>query len=257
MLSEISIDLVYQFMLIFCRIGAAMMMLPAISESYISARSRLIVGVIISFILVPIIGDSLPALSSSAISLIILITKELIIGFFIGSVAKIILSAMHTAGMIMGYQSGLATASLFDPGQGGQSSIFGIFLTFVTVLIIFVTNMHHLFLQGAIDSYNLFPPGDIIPTRGFMEMISKTTSSAFLTGFKIAAPHIVIGLILYLGAGVMGRLMPQMQVFFILLPIQILAGFFLLMITLSATMIWFTDYYIEIMGSLIYFGENS
>lgn len=256
MLSQLSIEYVYQFLLVFCRVGAAIMLLPALSESYISARSRLIIALIFSLLLVSIAGALLPPLPKAVLSLTILVGKEIIVGIFIGSVAKLLMSAMHTAGMVIAYQSGLASASLFDPSQGGQSSVFGIFLMFLSTLIIFATNLHHLFLQGIIDSYQLFSPATILPSQGFMHVMTETISRAFLVGFKIASPHIVVGLVVYLGAGVMGRLMPQMQVFFILLPIQITIGFFILMITLATAMIWFTDYYMEIIGSLIYFEPN-
>ena len=104
-----------------------------------------------------------------------------------------------------------------------------------------------------IDSYQLFTPGDILPTDGFMEITKRTMANSFLAGFKIASPHIVVGLMLYLGAGIMGRLMPQMQVFFVLMPIQIIMGFSILAITLSTAMMWFMEYYTETMGNLLYF----
>ena len=252
MLSAITLELVYQWIIVFCRVGGTMMLLPAISESFVSIRARLTIAVVFTLLLVPIISKMLPPIPDSGIALFLIIAKEITIGVFIGAVAKMILSAMHVAGMIMAYQSGLAAASLFDPAQGGQSSVFGVLLNFLTIIIIFGTNLHYIFLQGITDSYLLFSPVDPVDTHGFFMMMVKTASSAFLTGFKIASPHIVVGLITYLGAGIMGRLMPQMQVFFVLLPVQVATGFFLFAITLSATMLWFTEYYMEIMGSLLY-----
>lgn len=256
MLEQITSDAVFSHFLVFCRLGGALLLLPGLSEAYVSPRSRMIIAIGLTVVVTPITQPLLPALPPSGIELILLITKELIIGMFIGTMAKIILSTLHVAGMVMSYQMGLAAGTLFDPSQNSQGAIIGILLTFLGILLIFATDLHHIFLHGVVDSYKLFAPGPTLPLGGFADTVSQTASDAFNIGVKMAAPQIVVGLALYLAAGVMGRLMPQMQVFFVIIPVQILIGFFVLMITLSAFFMWFMDYYQEIMGTFIVFEEN-
>lgn len=247
MLEQLTNDAVYDYLLIFCRMGGAIMLLPALSESYASPRARIVIALGLSMVITPIAREYLPAMPLSSMHLFLIMTKEILVGVFIGSVAKIILSAMHVAGMIISYQLGIASGMLFDPAQGSQGAIVGTFLTFLTILLIFTTGLHHVFIHGVVDSYSVFPPKEALPMDQFTEMIAQTVSSAFMIGTKIASPQIVVGLVLYLSAGVMGRLMPQMQVFFVMIPVQILLGFFVLMLTLSSILLWFVEYYRETM----------
>lgn len=227
------------------------MLLPGFSEGYISVRARLIVAAGLAIIITPVIQNYLPQMPGSVFLLILLVVGEIIIGALIGGLAKIILATLHIAGGVISYQSGLAAATLFDPAQGTQGSVIGAFLTSLGILMIMVTNMHHVFLQGLVDSYYLFTPGNALPVGGFAEVVQKTVSGSFMLGIKIAAPQIVVGLLLYLSAGIMSRLMPQMQVFFVIMPLQITIGFFILMISLSVSMMWFMEYYGEVMGAFL------
>ena len=251
MLDNITVELFFVYFLVLCRIAAAIMLLPGISETYISTRARIVAALGLALLITPLAKEYLPPLPKSAIGFFLIITSEIIIGLLIGSVAKIIFSTMHVAGQAISFQIGLAAANMFDPTQGGQGSTVGSILNMIAILLIFTTDMHHIFLSGIVDSYQLFNPTSPIPLGGFNEIITKAVSESFLMGIKIAAPQIVVGLILFLGAGVMGRLMPQMQVFFVMMPLQILLGFFIIMITLSAGMMMFINHYGEFMSNFI------
>ena len=251
MFDEITISLVFAYMLVLCRIGAAISMLPTMSEGYMFSRARLYIALGLSVIIAPAVNPLLPQMPISITSLVLLAAGEILIGFTIGAIAKITLSSLHVAGSVISYQSGLAAATIFDPNQGGQSSLISGFLTMVAIMLIFATNLHHIFLYGLVDSYHLFTPGEAPPLGDFANLVTKTVAGSFLVGMKFAAPQIIIGLILYLGAGIMSRLMPQMQVFFVLMPVQIFLGFFVLMITLSVGMMWFIDNYSDTMAIFI------
>src|SRR3546814_12035340 len=82
--------------------------------------------------------------------------------------------------------------------------------------------MHHLMLMALVDSYTLFVPGTGFPTGDFSEMAAETVARSFALGFQIALPVVVVGVLIYLAMGLMSRLMPQIQVFFLALPVQML-----------------------------------
>jgi len=227
------------------------MLLPGIGELYISAKSRLIIALVISLIITPIAAPMLPSMPEKSLALMLIILSEVIIGLFIGSVTRILLSAMHIAGAIISMQTGLAAAMLFDPSQGTQGTVIGTFLTFMAILLIFATNTHHIFLYAIVDSYTLFSPKEAIPIGGISETMSTTLSASFLIATKLAAPQLVIALMVYLAAGVMGRLMPQMQVFFLVMPLNIGLGFLVLLATLSTMLMLFMDFFIENMNNFI------
>jgi flagellar biosynthetic protein FliR len=154
------------------------------------------------------------------------------------------IAAMHMAGSIISYQSSLASA--LTPGITqfqGQDTSLNNFLSLSAVVLLFATNLHHLMLQGLADSYTLFVPGHFPSVGDFAQHAAHTLSGAFAMAMKLAAPSIVIGTTLYLGAGIIARLMPNIQIFFIMLPANLLLSFIILMITISSILMWYMDYF--------------
>lgn len=233
---------IFAFMLIFIRIGSGVMVMPGVGESYVSPRIRLLFALSLSLALTPALTDYIPAVPLSPLTLAALVATEMIIGLFFGFLARIIVSAMHTVGMVVSYQSSLSAATMFDISQAGQGSTLGNFLSITTVLLLFVTDMHHLMLQGLVDSYRLFTPGDTLPANDIADSMARLISDVFNIAIKLSSPIIVVGLMLYMAAGLLARLMPNMQVFFVIIPPQIQICLFVLMTSLSGVFLWYLEF---------------
>jgi flagellar biosynthetic protein FliR len=230
------------YALVFARVGAMVMTLPALGEAVIPPRVRLILALALVILLVPIVGDSYPVGATGKPMLLVgLIGLETITGLAIGLLLRIVMTAVSTAGNVIAMQSGLAFAQTFDPNQQSQSALVSTFLSLLALVLIFSADLHHLLIAGIKQSFVLFPPGKILPTGDFAKLAIETVSEAFALGVQMAAPFLVFGLILYGASGVVARLMPQVQVFFLAMPLNILAGFVLLALTMSAMMLWFID----------------
>ena len=239
MLAELLPNQVFALLLIFVRIGTALMLLPGFGESYISSRIRLLLALMVSLVIYPATAPLLPNLPASPAALLLLIFGEAFIGLFLGSLSRILMAALSIGGMMIATVTGLANALTNDPTAAQQGSIAGSFLSTLALLIILVLDLHHLLLRGVIESYQLFIPGQPLLTGDLSQMVTRVVAKAFLLGFQIASPFIAIGLIFNLGLGLLSRLMPQMQIFFIAIPLQILVGMAVLMIALPAIMGWF------------------
>jgi flagellar biosynthetic protein FliR len=239
MLEQILPAEVFAILLIFVRVGGAIMFLPVYGEPFVSPRLRLLFALMVSLLVAPVLSKTLPKMPESAYLLTLLIMGEVLIGVFIGTIARMFIAALTTAGMLIGYMSSMANALTNDPSAAQQGSIAGSFLTLVALLTIMTLDLHHMLLMAVIDSYDLFVPGQVPPIADFSEMITRTMAETFLLSFQIAAPFVVVGLIFYLGLGLLGRLMPQMQVFFVAMPLQIMIGLSILFIALPVTMRWF------------------
>jgi flagellar biosynthetic protein FliR len=111
-----------------------------------------------------------------------------------------------------------------------------------TICIFFSLDMHHLLIQGIADSYSLFLPGVFPQVEDMMVTIGRTVATTFAVALAFASPHLIIGLLVNLSGGLMSRVMPAMQVFFIIMPVQIAATVFLLVISLSAGMMMYLEY---------------
>jgi flagellar biosynthetic protein FliR len=241
----------FAYMLVFARIGAAITLLPGFGEAYVSPRIRLSVALVIALVVTPLVAGQLPELPGSVWSMFLLIFAEVVIGLLFGSIARLLVTGLQTAGMIIAFQTSLASALINDPASAQQGSIIGNFFIAMGVLLIFMTDMHHMLLGGLVDSYSLFTPGVMPPAGDMAEMITRVIAVSFNTAMQISAPYIVIGLVFYLGLGLLARLMPQVQVFFIAVPLQILLSFVVMLLTISAAMMWFLDRFDAIMGGFL------
>lgn len=230
---------VLAFMLTFVRLGTAIMIMPGIGDSFVSTRIRLHIGVAMAFVLFPMAMPYMPHPMPSTFGLLTLIAMEFVIGLFIGTIARILMTALDTAGMAISIASGLGNAQVFNPSLATQGSLVGALLSMTGVILLFETNLHHLLFMGIKESYELFPLGSIPDTGSMAELMARTIAGSFAIGIKIAAPFLVLTLLIYVGMGVLSRLMPQIQVFILALPVQILLSVILLMIVLPAAMLYF------------------
>ncbi len=234
---------VLSFMLTFARIGTAIIIMPGLGDSFVSTRIRLHMALGLSFVLFPIILPYIPSPIPSDFWLIAIIGTEVIIGLMIGTVARIFMTALDTAGMVISSQSGLASAQVFNPTLATQGSIMGAFLSMTGVVLVFATNMHHLLISGVVESYSMFPLGIALDTGSMADLISRAVSTSFNLGIRLSIPFIVVTLLIYVGMGVLTRLMPQIQVFLVVLPLQILLSIILLSLILVALFHnWITNF---------------
>jgi flagellar biosynthesis protein FliR len=239
MLDQIIPGNIYAFFLVFARLGAVIMLLPGFGEAYVSPRARLLFALVLSAVVLPLVAQYLPGMPGSSIVLVIQLVTEIFIGVFIGISVRFVLSALQMAGTVVAYQASLANAFVFDPASAQQSALSSAFLTTTGVLLIFVTNLHYLMLAGIVDSYQVFKVGGALPVSDMSETAARLLGRSFVLAMQIAAPFIVVGLLFTLGVGLVNRLIPQVQVFFIAMPMQIAGGFLVLLLTLTGAMMWF------------------
>lgn len=225
---------VFSFLLVFVRIGTAMMIMPGLGDSFVPQNIRLYMALGLSVVIAPIVMNHIPSPLPNFAVIFALIIMEFVIGLFVGTVARVLMTALDTAGMLISMSSGLANAQIFNPSLAAQGSIVGAFLSVTGVMILFATNLHQLLIYGLVESYDMFPVGGVPDTGSMAEMMVRAISASFLTGFQMGIPFIVISLLLYIGMGVLARLMPQIQVFILALPIQIALALLTLSLTLSA-----------------------
>ena len=240
------------YFLVFARTGAMIMLLPGIGEAGVPPRVRLALALAVSFALAPVVQNSYASLTATSVTaLTVLLIKEITAGIMVGGAARIIMSALSTAGYLIATQTGLAYAQTIDPEMGDQGAIVGNFFALLGATLIFATNLHHLAIGAIQGSYALIPPGAVLPTDDMAELAIRLVSGSFALGLQLAAPFLVFGFAVSAGIGLLARLMPQLQIFFIAMPINILAGFFLMMLLLGSMMTLFLNYYADQMSHFV------
>ncbi|MDA1098906.1 MAG: flagellar biosynthetic protein FliR [Proteobacteria bacterium] len=245
MLGQVLPAEIFAFILVFSRIGSAVMLLPGIGDNYVFARIRLALALALTLVMYPLVRGELPAMPSSPLGLFILIAGEVIIGIFFGGASRLLVSSLHIAGVVIAFQSSLAFAQTVDPNQGTQGAVVSALMTITGVVLIFVSGLHMLLFVGIRDSYLMFPAGQAPPIADFTQLVMHLVSSSFNVGLKMASPFIVYGLIFYIGLGVLQRLIPQVQLFFIAVPAQMMMAFLMMMFVLSSSLMVFLHYFEE------------
>lgn len=233
----------FPFLVLFVRTGAVLSLLPGFSALYVTMRIRLILALALALLLVPTLGDAVPALPDQPLALALLILGEATVGVFLGVAARAILAALHTAGTLAAYFSSLASAMINDPVADQQSSTLAGFFTTLGVVLIFAADLHHAMLVAIADSYTVFPVGGPILVDDLSARLTAVVADSFRLGLQLSAPFLIAGLAYQVGMGVLGKLMPQLPVYFFGLPAHLSIQIFVIALTISSIMLVFLNYF--------------
>jgi len=237
-------------MLMFARIGTMVMLLPGLGELSLPARVRLSIALVLTAVLFPLHRAAFNVDLRSFGPVLTLLGQELFIGLVLGFTARLTISALQVAGSVVAQQLGLGFVTTVDPTQGQQGVILGNFLTILGIALLFATDLHHLVIAALHDSYRLFHPGEVPLAGDVAALLTRATGAAFRIGIQLAGPFLVFGLLFNLALGILSRLMPQMQVFFVGVPLSILAGFIALLFVVGAMMSTFLGYVESVLRAL-------
>lgn len=242
---------VFGALLIFARVGSALMLLPGFGEFYVMSRYRLLLAGALSLLLTPVLGPMLPPIPAGTAQLVTSVGSEVVIGLFLGTVARVLLSALDTAGYVASLQLGLSAAQVFNPMLAQQGTVTSSLYSVLGVLLIFLTDLHHMLLRAMVDSYDVFAPGVLPPVGDLSDAMARSVAAAFGLGIEMTAPFIVLGTVFFVSIGVVGRLVPQLQVMFVIQPLQILGGLLVFAFVLAAGMQWFIEAFARQFAQLI------
>ncbi len=221
------------------RVGTMFSLVPGFGAGYVLARYRLGLALTLSFLILPSVSGYIPALPESAMAMFMILAGEVIIGAFMASIGMFVISALQTAGTFISYFSSMANAMIQDPVANQQSSVISGFLSTLALIALFAADLHHLILRALVDSFSLFTPGALIAFGDMSETLVHALVTAFALGFKLSAPMLVVAFVYYLSLGILGRLMPTLQVFFFGLPVQVSIQIWVLMVCLSGMLLVF------------------
>jgi flagellar biosynthetic protein FliR len=230
------------FLLTFARVGTMVMLLPGGCELNLPSRVRLTIALLLTAILLPSHQKAYAVDLTALAPVITMLLQEIVIGAVLGLTARLAISALQVAGSVIAQQLGLGFVTAIDPTQNQQGMLVGNFLTLLGITLVFATDLHHLVIAGMNDSYTIFQPGEMPLVGDAPQHVTRIVATAFRIGIQLSAPFLVFGLLFNLGLGVLSRLMPQMQVFFIGLPLSILLGLLLLLLVIGAMMGTFVGY---------------
>lgn len=235
-MTEISLDIIFKIFLILSRLLAAFIVMPVFGEKYITTRIKIIFVLFVAGVCFPHLEQTLPSYNSNIYFILELVLNEILIGLLIGMVSKIYFLALQTCGMMVAMQSGLSAANFFNINKEEVSVFANLFIISALTFLI-ITDAHYHMLYGIIESYNMLPATQSLNFSDISDFISKTLNNAFILGFQISSPFLIVGMAMMVGGGLLSRLMPNFQVFFVITPAQIWVCLMVMLITINKIVI--------------------
>ncbi len=233
---NIALQEFWPYFLVAARVAGLITSAPGFSESFVSSRVRIFLVLGLTLAITPLLSESLIQATVGSTHALLLLIGEFVVGIFMGLMGKVVMSALDVAGSVIGFQISLSNAFVFNPSQGQQTNVMGTFLAMTVLVLIFVQDLHYLMIRGLLDSYTFMMPGKMLPFENMSQIMVEVVSKSFLMGAKIAAPFIILGTTIFVALGMLNRLMPQVQVYFISQPFVIGVGLMVLAVTLGALM---------------------
>jgi flagellar biosynthetic protein FliR len=225
--------------MVFFRVGSMVMVIPGLGETSVPARIRLSFALLLALCLAPIVAPVLPTPPDTVGTMTGYIFKEVLIGLAIGGVLRIFLSSLNMAGELVALQTTLAFSQTANPLGAQPTTSLSAFLSLMGIVLVFDTDLHRMFLAAIVHSYTLFPPLKPMPLGDTAALAEQTVAGSFSLGLQLAAPVVVFSLVFNIAVGLIGRMMPQFQIFFAATPLSLLLGLSLFALSLGGMgMVW-------------------
>lgn len=221
--------LAFQAALLFCRIGACCMVLPGIGEGDIPPMLRLALPLALVAALLPVLAPGLPPPPEDAPGLVRLVAVEVATGLWLGWLARLASIALAMAGQVMAFLIGLSSVLVLDPSMGGAGSPLSRFLGLAAAALVLSSGLYAVPLRALADSYVLLPPGGpALPVAAATEALGQAISQSLALALRLAAPFVLLSLLVQVLGGLVARVAPQAQAFVLVVPAQVLLGLLLL-----------------------------
>jgi flagellar biosynthetic protein FliR len=216
------------FVLLLVRPGMLVMGTPFLGAVNAPVLMRIGLTVLLAIVLAPFV--SLPAeLSAGAVAVVVL--REVAIGLALALAIRVLITAGEFAGHFAGYQIGLSLGSLIDPQTGVRNNVLAIVYAHLVTIVCLATNTHHALLRALTDSYRALPVGFGGLSSGLSASVAESLGLVFILGVRIAAPVVVVLLLVELALGLVARVAPSLNVMIAGAPVRIVLG--LLVVALS------------------------
>ncbi len=215
-------------LLIFVRITSAFTVTPIFSHEGIPGQVKVFIAFIIAFIIFSITSPANIAIEFNAWWLLGTALKEILAGLIIGFSLNLIFYGINFAGTFIGFDMGLAMAQVMNPIEKTNGNVIGQIIYFLALMIFFMIDGHHYVIRALAFSFEIIPIGEFKGNEVLFELMISLSASVFVIAVKIASPILVSFFLVHIAEGILAKMIPQMQVFFVTQPLKIGVGLILL-----------------------------
>jgi flagellar biosynthetic protein FliR len=228
MISGLIQDHAFGLLLILARAGTILVILPGLGESAIPAPIKAGMMLGLAIVILPSVRPMLPPRPDSDLLLAAMIAREIVNGLWFGWLARILAISLPIAGQFIAEVAGLSQILVVSADLGPQTAATSRMYELAVPVLILSTGLYQPILAAFVGFYRLVPPGTLAaPADGMREAIAALALT-FELALRLTAPFILAGFAWNLGAGLMARMVPRLQIFFVMAPGQIGLGLILL-----------------------------
>jgi flagellar biosynthetic protein FliR len=219
-------------LLIFIRIISAFIAAPIFGHKAFPVIVKISIAFVIAYIIFLVRDNSLTKVEFGLWWLAMNSLKEIVAGLIIGFSINLVFYGLSFAGSIIGFDMGLSMAHVFNPLEEADSNIIGEAIYLAAILIFFLINGHHYLIRALEFSFTAIPLGEFVFNQSVYDLLIKYSVNVFVIAIKISAPILISFFLVHIAGGIIARVIPQMQIFFVMQPLKIGLGFILLFITM-------------------------
>lgn len=210
------------------RVGGLVTFAPFWSNKAATAKIRVILAFVLTFALSPIVSEKIGDLPSEFSTFSLIIFGELMIGMVLGFVGRIVFTGFELASHFLASQIGFSLAGTIDPSTQAQTTAFGTIAQMLALMVLLGANGHHWFLIATVKSFSTTAPGSFKFSPELLDLFLRMSADALVVGITLAAPAIIVLLLVELALEFFGRTAPQFQVFILGFPLKIGIGLWLI-----------------------------
>ena len=225
------------FLLVFVRVLALFIAAPVLGDRAIPMLTRILFSVFLAYILVMITKVNISIENTNLWLIASYAVREMVVGLLIGFFMHLIFWAVSFAGSIMGFDLGLSLAELISPMQELNADVVSLSIFFLGMFVFLLVDGPEFLVRALYYSFKVIPLGGINLTHDVETTLIKKSAEVFVIAVKIASPIMVTFFLLDISEGIMSKIIPQMQVFFVLYPLRLALG--LLMVAVSMVFFFF------------------
>ena len=223
----------FAFVLVLSRVGAAVMLLPGLGESEPPAMLRVGVALGITLLLLPAVAPLVPAAPGDVWRDLLMVGAELLCGGLLGWLARLLVMALPMAATMISYMIGLS--SVLQPDvQLGQASVLAKAMSLASAVLVLSTGLYALPVQALAGSYQVVAPGQLLPMADTTQEVVLAAARSFALALQLAAPLVFAGTLWQVGLALCARLVPNLHVYTVAIPGQIIGGLLALAVLSTA-----------------------
>lgn len=220
------------FALVLARVAGLFSAIPMFGAKLVSPRIKMPLIFTMALLIFPIVRPQTIPAAQDSLGLILLVLQETLIGLTLAVISQFVFAAVEFCGQMVGIQMGISMAAQFDPTTQNNVPTMAIFQGTLATLIFLTLGVHHFFIKGIVESYQVIPIGGWHVSGGLLKFMIETSTGIFVTAIKLAAPVSVALLATSVALGIVARSFPAMNVFMVSMPLNIGIGFVILGISL-------------------------